>query len=222
MKKYFLFDLDGTVSDTGKGILTCAQYALDFFGIHGEPEENLRRFVGPPLHLAFERFYGFSPEQAQEAVKKYRERYFTEGVRESPLYPGMKALLEELSQKAAKAGGKLCLATSKPLVMARQILEWRGVKDCFSLTVGANLDGSMTDKAEVVGEVLRQLGSPPPEEVLMIGDREYDVKGAKVWGLETVGVLYGYAAAGELEAAGADRTVSTVEELKDLLLSLAE
>ena len=124
MKKYFLFDLDGTITDTGEGIMKSAQYALDAFGIPQQAEAQLRRFVGPPLYLSFERFYGLSPQQALEAVEKYRERYRVKGVFESPLYEGMDEVLAQLSQV-----GTLCLATSKPLVYAKQILELRGV-DC--------------------------------------------------------------------------------------------
>ncbi len=215
MKKYFLFDLDGTITDTGKGIMKSAQYALDEFGFFHEPKEKLRRFVGPPLDQSFREFYGLSQEQALAAVEKYRERYREKGVFESPLYPGMKELLEELSDKAA-----LCLATSKPLYFARQILEMRGITSYFTLTAGANLDGTMTDKAQVIGEALRQLGNPPREEAVMIGDRRQDIVGAKAQGLETIGVRYGYSEAGELESAGAFRIVPTVEALRELCLML--
>ncbi len=217
MKKYFLFDLDGTITDTGEGIMKSAQYALDEFGFFQEPEEKLRRFVGPPLDQSFREFYGLSQEQALAAVEKYRERYRAKGVFESPLYSGMKGLLEELSQKAV-----VCLATSKPLHFAGQILEMRGISSCFTLTVGANLDGTMTDKAQVIGEVLRQLGDPPKEKAVMIGDRRQDITGAKAQGLETIGVLYGYSEEGELEQAGASRIVPTVEALRKLCLELCE
>ena len=156
MKRYFLFDLDGTVADNGEGILQSAQYALDAFGIHNEPVERLRRFVGPPLHESFMELYGFSKEQAFAAVEKYRERYRVKGVYENQLYPGMQELLARLSQRAV-----VCLATSKPEVFARTILETRQVLPCFQVVVGAQLDGSRTDKAEVIGEVLRQLDHPP-------------------------------------------------------------
>ena len=216
MKKYFLFDLDGTVTDTGEGIMKSAQYALDSFGVHNEPEARLRRFVGPPLHWSFQEYYGFSEDQAVQAVEKYRERYREKGVFESRLYPGMDGLLERLSGKA-----KVCLATSKPLLFAGQILEMRGVAGRFAVTVGANMDGTMTDKKDVITEVLRQLGNPEKGEIIMIGDRSQDIVGAKACGLESIGVKYGFAEENELENAGADYVVPTVEALEELCFKLA-
>ena len=215
MKRYFLFDLDGTVADNGEGILKSAQYALDAFGIHNEPEERLRRFVGPPLHESFMELYGFSREQAFAAVEKYRERYRGKGVYENQLYPGMGVLLERLSQQAV-----VCLATSKPEVFARTILETRQVLPCFQVVVGAELDGSRTDKAEVIQAVLEKLGHPPKEQAVMIGDRKHDILGAKKVGLESIGVQYGFAPPGELEEAGAEWIVPTVADLEKLCLSL--
>ena len=217
MKKYFLFDLDGTVTDTGLGIMQSAQLALNEWGFYNEPEENLRRFVGPPLDWSFREFYGLSMEDSYKAVEKYRESYRTEGVFVSPLYPGMKELLAELSQH-----GLVCLATSKPIFFADQIITLRGVKEYFSVAVGANLDGTMTDKAQVIAEVLKQLGDPPKEQVIMVGDRRHDIAGAKANGLETIGVEYGYAGPGELAEAVADHIVPTVEALLALCLKLCE
>lgn len=215
MKKYFLFDLDGTLTDTGEGIMSSAQYALDFFGIHNEPKERLRRFVGPPLDFSFENFYGLSNQQAWQAIEKYRERYRERGVFESPLYDGIRELLEELAQRAA-----VCLATSKPMAFAEQILKMRGIEGCFSVAVGAELDGTRTDKAEVIGEVLRRLNCPPTSEVIMIGDRRQDVLGAKTHDVDCIGVMYGYSEQGELAAAGAQYIVSSVDELRKLCIGM--
>ena len=215
MKKYFLFDLDGTVTDTGEGITKSAQYALDAFGFPAQPPEKLRRFVGPPLQWSFEEYYGLPPEQAAQAVEKYRERYRAKGVFESPLYPGMAAFLGRLSQKAV-----LCLATSKPLVFARQILEMRDVAGFFTHLAGAELDGTRTDKAQVVAYALELLGSPPKGQVVMIGDRQQDIIGASAQGVESIGALYGYSEPGELRQAGATYLARTVEELEQLCFSL--
>ncbi len=219
-KQYFLFDLDGTVTNTGEGIMKSAQYALDAFGIHNEPEKALRRFIGPPLDASFREFYGMTEAQAWDAVEKYRERYRTKGVFESPLYPGMKELLRELSQAAAAHGGAVCLATSKPLYFAGQILKLRNVEPYFSVVAGANMDGTMTDKAQVIGEALRRLGNPPKDRVVMIGDRRQDILGAHAQGVESIGAGYGYGEPGELKAAGASKIVPTVAELKELCLGL--
>lgn len=222
MKRYFLFDLDGTLTDTGEGIMKGAQYALDAFGFSSQPEQALRRFVGPPLDYSFMEFYGLSQEDAWRAVEKYRERYREKGVFESPLYPGVDKMLQTLSHKAGEMGGTLCVATSKPILFARQILEMRGVGKYFSVIVGANMDGTMTDKAQVIKEVLSQLGNPDKEQIVMIGDRRQDVLGAKKAGVQCVGVGYGYAEPNELETAGADWVVPSVEKLQELCLRLAE
>lgn len=217
MKRYVLFDLDGTVADNGEGICKSAQYALDWFGIHHEPVENLRRFVGPPLQESFQVLYGFSPEKAKAAVEKYRERYRVKGVYENKLYPGIPALLEELSRRAV-----VCLATSKPEVFSRKILEMGGVLPYFTRAVGSELDGRRTDKAEVIQEVLRQLGDPDRAQAVMVGDRKHDILGARACGVESIGVEYGFAPERELEEAGADHIVPTVEALRGLLWQLTE
>lgn len=215
MKKYFLFDLDGTVTDTGEGIMKSAQYALDAFGFPQQTEAQLRRFVGPPLQNSFETFYGLSPGDAARAVEKYRERYREKGVFESPLYPGMAGFLERLSGRAV-----LCLATSKPLVFARQILGLRGVDKYFTRLSGAELDGTRTDKAEVIAYAWELLGNPPKSQMVMAGDRRQDILGAKAQGVESIGALYGYSEPGELQEAGASHLASSVEELEALCFSL--
>lgn len=208
MYSYVLFDLDGTLTDPQEGICKSFQYALHAFGVE-EETENLHKVIGPPLVDSFRDYYGFSTEKALAAVAKYRERFSTIGIKENVVYPGILELLRYLSSQ----GRTLCLATSKPLIYARRILESFSLDSYFSVMVGSELDGTRNYKDEVIGEVLRQLGDPPRNEVLMIGDRHQDVEGAKAWQIASLGVGYGFAEVGELEMAGADYFADSVEDL---------
>lgn len=210
-----LFDLDGTVTDSGPGIMNSAQYALKQFGILHQEHAKLRRFVGPPLTDSFERFYGLSHTEALKAVQYYREYYTAGGIFENSVYEGMQETLQEL-----KANGcKIYLATSKPQVFSDQILEHFGLNVYFDGAVGSFLDGGRTDKAEVIAEVLRQAGitEDRKKQVLMVGDREYDMIGAHKQGIAAAGVLYGYGCQEELEQAGADFIISSPKELLALI-----
>lgn len=214
MIRYFLFDLDGTLTDTGPGITGCVQHALGRLGWPPQTEDFLRQFVGPPLLHSFMTFCHMDEPAARQAIQIYRERYQAWGVYQSPLYPGVKEMLRRLKNLAV-----LGVATSKRESGARQILAMRGIESCFSVAVGD--DGSRPSKAEVVGEALRLLGNPPVEQVVMVGDRQYDIEGAKAWGVGTIGAKYGYAPPGELKAAGADWLVESVPQLENLCAGLA-
>ena len=181
-----------------------------------EYDSGVKKFIGPPLHESFMEFYGFSKEQAFEAVDRYRVRYKEKGVYENRLYPGMKELLEALKS----AGVKLSVSTSKPTVFTEKILKQNGIFELFDQIVGANLDGSMTDKTEVMQEAMRRAGGKENNTFFMVGDRSFDMIGAKNCGVPGIGVYFGFAEPGELEEAGADYTVETTEELKILLMKL--
>ena len=215
MTKTILFDLDGTLTDNSEGIIKSARFALDRMGYSNEPDSVLRRFIGPPLHDSFMNFYGFSKEKAFEAVDNYRVRYREKGVYESELFSGLREMLLALREK----GAKLCVATSKPLVFTEVILKQHDVYDLFEFIVGANLDGSLTDKTEIIREVLRRIGETG-EPAVMVGDRSFDIVGANNCGIQSVGVYYGFADPGELEEAGATYIANTVPELQEILLSL--
>lgn len=144
MKKYFLFDLDGTLTDPKVGITTCVQYALHSFGIEEPDLDKLEPFIGPPLKESFMDFYGMDEERAQEAVEKYRERFSDKGLYENEIYPGMAQMLQLLSEK----GFRLAVASSKPTVYVEKILEHFGIRQYFKVVVGSELDGSRTDKEE--------------------------------------------------------------------------
>lgn len=220
-----LFDLDGTLTDSGEGVIRSAQYALGAMGILAE-EAELRRFVGPPLKASFRDFYGFSGEQVDQAVAKYRERYNAIGIFENSAYEGIRELLGELKQ----AGYLLGVATSKPEVMAYRVLEKYELLAHFDVVTGSELDGTRSEKSEVIEEALRRMERAQKEgetgvgdgmrgHTLMIGDRKYDAAGAQEAGLACIGVYYGYAEQGELEAAGADFVAATVDDLGMLLLA---
>ena len=213
-KNVLLFDLAGTLTDPGEGITNSVRYALKKFGIEVSDRKELYRFIGPPLAWGFETFYGFSPFDAQKAVEAYREYYCDRGIWENRLYPGIPFLLSSLAQ----AGKILLMATSKPEPLAVQIAEHFEIADSFSVIAGSELDGRRTDKAEVIRYALACGKVCTTDRAVMIGDREYDIIGAKKTGLSSVGVLYGYGSETELKEAGADRIVKTVSDLKFLFL----
>lgn len=217
MKKYFLFDLDGTLTDPKVGITTCVQYALHSLGIEEPDLDKLEPFIGPPLKDSFMEFYGMDGEQAAAAVEKYRERFSDKGMFENEIYPGMARMLQILSGK----GFRLAVASSKPTVFVEKILEHFGIRQYFKAVVGSELDGSRGSKDQVVMEALRQLFGDKPiacKEVYMIGDRKFDIEGARAARVESVGVTYGYGGMEELREARADYIVESVEELQEFLL----
>lgn len=216
-KEYLLFDLDGTLTDPKLGITTCVQYALKDFGIEEPDLDKLEPFIGPPLKNSFMEFYGFSEEQAQRAVAKYRERFQNTGIFENEIYRGIPQMLKKLQFR----GMHMAIASSKPTVFVEKILEYFHIREYFDVVVGSELDGRRGEKEEVVREALRQLfpdGRVDKSRVYMIGDRKFDVEGAKALGIDSVGVTYGYGGMEELKEAHADFIVRSVEELRRFLL----
>lgn len=217
MKQYLLFDLDGTLTDPMVGITSSVQYALEKFGIHVRYLKELIPFIGPLLAESFQKFYGFSKEDAEKAIQYYREYYAPKGIFENEVYEGIPEMLAHLTE----AGFTLLVATSKPTVFARKVLKHFGMEDYFSFVGGSELDGSRTKKAEVISYILKTCGIEA-KEAIMIGDRRHDIEGGKACGLESVGVLYGYGTEQELTEAGADHIIRTVAELEDYLRNQGE
>lgn len=219
MFQYCLFDLDGTLTDPKEGITKSVQHALKAFDIEEPDLEKLEVFIGPPLKDSFMEFYGLTEEQALKAVEVYRERFSPIGVLENYIYEGIPEMLKSLHE----SGKKLAVASSKPYCFVKQILEHFDIEKYFDVIVGSELDGTRGTKEEVVEEALRQLkilDLPAGERksaCAMVGDRKFDIQGAKAHGLTGVGVRFGYAPEGELEAEGADYVVDTVAELCRLL-----
>lgn len=212
--KYILFDLDGTLTEPKEGITKCVQYALRDFGIEENDLDKLVPFIGPPLTDSFMNFYGMTEEQAAHAVDVYRERFGTVGLFENAVIEGIPKLLDQL-----RADGRLlAVATSKPEPYARQILEKFELSDKFDCIVGGSMDESRCAKTDVIAEVKRRMSLEGKEnEILMVGDRLHDIEGAKKQKIDSVGVYFGYAKENELEMAGADYIINTVEELGELL-----
>ncbi|MBE6112761.1 MAG: HAD family hydrolase [Peptococcaceae bacterium] len=216
MISYLLFDLDGTLTNPQEGITKCVQHALKAFQIDEPDLEKLIPFIGPPLIQSFMDFYGFTEDQARQAVAVYRERFGTVGLFENFPYPGIQEMLKQLQAQ----GKMLAVASSKPGVYVHRILEKFELAQYFQVIEGSNLDGTRVDKKEVIAEVLAQLGNPSPEQLLMIGDRKFDVIGAREMGFGCVGVRFGFAAPGELEESGALYIAETVDDLTQYLLSV--
>lgn len=215
MKKVILFDLDGTLTESGEGIIKSVQYAL---GKMGKPEPDigkLRVFVGPPLKEQFMKYADLSREEAEKAVFYYRERYSAIGIYENRPYPGIPEMLEQLK----KNGLILTVASSKPEKFALQVLEHFNIREYFDEVVGSEMDGKRSAKADVIEEVLDRLGrNDSREQVIMVGDKEHDVIGAGQTGISCVAVAYGYGTMEELEAAKPLKIVHTVKELQEYLL----
>lgn len=210
LRHAILFDLDGTLTDSGEGIINCAQLALRHFGLQADDREALRRFVGPPLRESFPRF-GVPEDRVEEAVAVFRGRYLTVGKFENFPYPGIRELLAELKQ----AGWELYVATSKPESTAVEILTKFELADYFTKICGADLEGGRDSKDAVIAYLLETL----PQDVVpvMVGDTVFDVEGAKVHGIPTIGVTWGYGEAEEMEKAGAVALVDSPSALKTVL-----
>jgi len=211
--QWYLFDLDGTLTDPKEGITKCFRYALEKMGVESPELAALEQYIGPPLMKSFQNY--FSEEDAKKAVGYYRERFRDVGIFENGVYDGIEDVL-----KAAKANGKkLALATSKPQHFAQIIMDHYGLSQYIDVLVGSRGDGQT--KADVIRQVFAEAGldAESKKEAIMVGDRLHDIEGAKECGIDSLGVRFGYAKENELEEAGADYIVATKEELKAFVLT---
>lgn len=212
-KKYVLFDVDGTLTDSQEGIMNSIEYALDYFGIRVEDRSTLRPWLGPPLRESMMKFYDFSHEDTLIGVEKYREYFDRQGIFENKVYPGVKDLLTKLTAQ----GYTLLTATSKPEAAAERIMDHFDLTPYFSFIGGASLDDSRVKKGDVIRYVLRENQLEDKSQVIMVGDREHDILGARENGLESIGVLYGYGSLPELQQAGANYVAETVKDVAKFL-----
>ena len=213
MYQYVLFDLDGTIIEPKEGITKCVSYALNKMNIYVDDLDKLTVFIGPPLIDSFMTYYNMSLEEATLATSYYRERFKEYGVVECELYDNVKETLKELK----KQGKKLAIATSKPEIFAKQILERLEVDCFFDLIIGATLDGSRGEKSGVIKFTLEQMGITDLSKAVMIGDRKFDVLGAKINQIDSIGVTYGYAIGNELIDSEPNYIVDDIDEIVSIL-----
>ncbi|MBQ7833469.1 MAG: HAD hydrolase-like protein [Lachnospiraceae bacterium] len=217
MYRYVLFDLDGTLTDSREGICKSVQYALVKVGRPAPELKELECFIGPPLKTSFREFYNIVGEEADRAVAFYRERYSDVGKYENMPYEGIADML----QAVRDAGYILAVASSKPELYVEDILKHFDLYDYFHHVVGSDMEGKRGEKEDVIEEVFRRMDldeAKRKELAIMVGDRHFDINGAKHFGLDSVGVTYGFAKDNELTEAGATYVVDTVKELQELLL----
>lgn len=205
-----LFDLDGTMTDPSLGIVNSILYALERMGVTEPDPAGLVSFIGPPLRQSFACRYGFKPAEVERAVALFREYFTEQGIFENRLHEGVERLLKNL----VDGGADLVLATSKPTVFARRILNHFALAEYFVAVQGSELDGRRTCKQDVVRDALGRVTSRP---AVMVGDRGEDVRGARANGIAVAGVKWGFARANELETAAPDYLVHTMAQLQGLL-----
>lgn len=211
--KTAIFDLDGTITDSGPGIMNAIRYAVKKRGLPDVSEEVLRSFIGPPLKEQFRSVFGLSDDEGTIMVATYREYYGEKGIFENRVYDGV----PEVFQKLQEAGVRILMATSKPGKYAKQIAEHFGFAKYFDFIGGACMDGRRTDKHDVIEYVIDSC-KVCRENTVMIGDRRHDMIGASKAGIRSIGVLYGYGSRDELEKAGADMIAVTPDDISKLIL----
>lgn len=211
MYDYIFFDLDGTLTDPSLGITNSIMYALRKMGREVPERESLYRFIGPPLVPAFRSFLGMTEEEAQDALRLYREYFADRGIFENTPYDGIAEVLGRLCSN----GKKLCVATSKPELFAGRILEHFGMAQYFTLVCGASMDEKRVEKADIISYAIERLGIEK-DGVIMVGDRHHDIEGAAKCGIPSVGVLWGFGSREELIGAGALHIVSSPDDLYNL------
>lgn len=209
-----LFDLDGTLTDPAEGIVNALVYALEKLGVEAINRQELLRFIGPPLADSFSEIYGFDEEKTEITIKYYREYFSSKGIFENQIYEGIPELLKTLKSH----GYNVIMATSKPEKFALEIAKHFKISGDFDFIAGATLDERRNKKSDVIAYALKTCHISA-DQAVMVGDRKFDIAGAKLNGLEAIGVLYGYGDVSELKEAGAVKIVASVAELSNYLLN---
>lgn len=210
--QFILFDLDGTLTDSRLGIVRSINYALAQFGLNAKTDLN--RFIGPPLYDSFRRYCSLNNQEAKKAVEHCREYYAQQGIYENSVYEGIPELLGDLRND----GKIIVLATSKPTLYAKKILHHFNLLEKFALVVGSSMDRTGSGKAEILNHIKAQLSPAFLGDAVMVGDRKYDVAGARAHGIESIAVTYGYGTLHELQQAMPTHLVHSVDELRGILV----
>lgn len=211
--KHLFFDLDGTLTDPKEGIIKAFQYALNRFNIKESNIEFMEKLIGPPLFESFKKYYGFNDDNVDQVVAYFREYYSQKGMFQNIVYEG----IDEVLTKLCKEGFKLYIATSKPTEYAEQILTHFNLAQCFTDIVGSLMNGSRVKKAEIIQYLIEKHKLTMLNEIVMIGDREHDIIGARESKIDSIGVTYGYGSKEEFILNQADFIINTPDELFRLL-----
>ena len=213
MYEYVFFDLDGTLTDSGEGIINAAVYALEKYNIEVNDRSELRKFIGPPLQDSFSTDYGFSEDEVEDVIKTFREYYSEKGIFENTIYENIQTVLFELKNR----GKKLVVATSKPEVFTKKVLDHFNISSYFDYVSGATLNNEKIQKVDIIRDAICKLGITDKSKVVMIGDRKLDVLGAKENGIDSIGVLWGYGDLLELEKVGPTYIAEKVLDLLEII-----
>ncbi len=212
---YVIFDFDGTVTDTGEGILKSLQYSFEQMGDSVPDLSDLKKFIGPPIHYSFVTFYGVKEEDVPKYIEKYRERYRRIGIYECCLYDGMLDTLKTLRENGIKIG----IASSKPVSLIYDVMNYLKITELFDAVVGTQFDDSNhSGKKDLVLQSIEKLGATDKSRVLMVGDRYFDIDGANGAGVDSCGVLFGYGNEQEFKEHGATYIVGSAGEIVKLAL----
>ena len=216
MKKYdtIAFDLDGTLTNPERGLIASFVYALGKMGVDYGEKAELKRFIGPPIYEEWQRCFGFTPEESAQALLIFREYYSVYGWWDNEIYPGVKEMLERLK----RAGKKIILATSKPEIFAKKVLDLFDISKYFDFIGGAATDKTRDKKSEVLEYSLHGVGVYDHSRAILVGDRIYDAEGAKLCGIDSLGVLYGHGSESEVRSADFTYIVNNVDDIADLLI----
>ena len=213
MYKYVFFDLDGTLTDSGEGIINAAVYALEKYNIEVNDRSELRKFIGPPLQDSFSTDYGFSEDEIEDVIKTFREYYSEKGIFENTIYENIQTVLFELKTR----GKKLVVATSKPEVFTKQVLDHFNISSYFDYVSGATLNNEKIKKVDIIRDAICKLGITDKSKIVMVGDRKLDILGAKENGIDSIGVLWGYGDLLELEKVGPTYIAEKVLDLLEII-----